>query len=355
MADQGQGQRTEKPTKRKQEKARKEGQFAASRELLAAVQFLTFVVLLAAGGSFFLERTREMARYFLTSAFELQLTPRSVTGVYRDALKHVFLPLLWMGACLMTIALAGQLASTRLGFSPNKLIPDVKRLNPLEKVKNVPSQNFASFLQALMFLPLIAAAVYTVAKSNLSEYAVLSRESLLPALHLVGSSLKDLLWKAAWLFLLIGCLDFVRQYRRQQKSLKMSKQEVREEMKETEGNPQIKGRIRQIQRDFVRRSMMKDVPTATAVVVNPTHYSVAIRYDMDNMAAPKVVAKGKNYLARRIREIAMQHQIPIIENQPLAQALYKSANVGQEIPPHLYRAVAEVLAYIFKLMHPRRA
>jgi flagellar biosynthetic protein FlhB len=170
----------------------------------------------------------------------------------------------------------------------------------------------------------------------------------------VSGSVKDLLWKAAFLFLLIGGLDFLRVYRRHNKSLRMTKQEVREELKETEGNPQIKSRIRRIQRDLARRNMMKEVPKATAVIVNPTHYSVAIRYEMETMAAPRVLAKGKNYLARRIRELALQHQVPIIENQPLAQALYKSAEVGQEIPPHLYRAVAEVLAYVFRLMHPRR-
>jgi len=136
--------------------------------------------------------------------------------------------------------------------------------------------------------------------------------------------------------------------------LKMSKQDLRDESKETEGNPQMKGRIRRLQRDLARRNMMKDISKATAVIVNPTHYAVAIRYEMESMAAPLVLAKGRNYLARRIREIAMDHQIPIIENEPLAQALYKSAEVGQEIPAHLYRAVAEVLAYIFKLMHPRR-
>jgi flagellar biosynthetic protein FlhB len=135
----------------------------------------------------------------------------------------------------------------------------------------------------------------------------------------------------------------------------MSKQDLRDETKETEGNPQMKGRIRRIQRDLARRNMMKDISKATAVIVNPTHYAVAIRYEMEGMAAPLVLAKGRNYLARRIREIAMEHQVPIIENEPLAQALYKSAEVGQEIPAHLYRAVAEVLAYIFKLMHPRRS
>ncbi|HEV2445993.1 MAG TPA: EscU/YscU/HrcU family type III secretion system export apparatus switch protein, partial [Candidatus Sulfopaludibacter sp.] len=118
-------------------------------------------------------------------------------------------------------------------------------------------------------------------------------------------------------------------------------------------NPQIKARVRRIQRDLARRNMMKEIPKATAVIVNPTHYSVAIRYEMESMAAPLVLAKGKNYLALRIRQIALDQQIPIVENQPLAQALYKSADVGQEIPPHLYRAVAEVLAYIFKIMRKR--
>src|SRR5205085_4386499 len=192
------------------------------------------------------------------------------------------------------------------------------------------------------------------ARANLTSYAGLARVGVWPALTVISESLKHLLWKAAYLFLAISCLDLLRVIRRHNKSLRMTKQEVRDEFKETEGNPQIKSRIRRIQRDLARRNMMKEVSKATAVIVNPTHYSVAIRYEMESMAAPRVLAKGKNYLARRIRELALQHEIPIIENQPLAQALYKSAEVGQEIPPHLYRAVAEVLAYIFKLMNPRR-
>jgi flagellar biosynthetic protein FlhB len=241
-----------------------------------------------------------------------------------------------------------------LGISLQKLAPDPKRLNPLEKIKNIPQQNMASFFQALLFLPLLALAVYTIGRANLAAYAGLARVGVWPALTVISNSLKDLLWKAAFLFLAIGCLDFLRVYRRHNKSLRMTKQEIRDEHKETEGNPQIKNRIRRLQRDFARRNMMKEVAKATAVIVNPTHYSVAIRYEMESMAAPRVLAKGKNYLARRIRELALQHEVPIVENQPLAQALYKSADVGQEIPPHLYHAVAEVLAYILKLMHQRR-
>ena len=161
----------------------------------------------------------------------------------------------------------------------------------------------------------------------------------------------SLLWRAAFGFGVIGVLDLLRQKRRYTKSLRMTKHEVREEFKETEGNPQMKGRIRRLQRDLARRSMMKEVPKATAIIVNPTHYAVAIRYSMDGGAAPKVVAKGKNYLALRIRKKAIEHQVPIVENPPLAQALYASVEVGQEIPSHLYRAVAEILAYIYRMMN----
>jgi len=348
-----QGQRTEKPTKRKLDKARREGQFPASREFLASLQFLTFTVLLSVCGMSVLERARGMARYFLAAAFHLELSSHVLPRLYRESVGHVFQPLIWMGLCLAGVALAGQLASTRFGLSPSKLAPDPKRLNLLEKIRNLPSQNFASFLQALLFLPLLIGAVCAVAGQNLLAYAGLSGEAPLPAFQVVVGSLKTFLWKAALLFAVVGGLDFLRVYRRHNKSLRMTKQEVRDELKETEGDPQIKGRVRRIQRDLARRNMMREIPKATAVIVNPTHYSVAIRYEMESMAAPLVLAKGKNYLALRIRQIATDHQVPIVENQPLAQALYKSADVGQEIPPHLYRAVAEVLAYIFRVMRSR--
>ncbi len=350
MADQG--QRTEKATKRKIEKSRREGQFPASRELLAALQFLTFVVLLTAGGGAFFERTRDMVRYFLVAAFRLTVTPRAIVRIYSEVLQHVFTPLLWMGGSLTASALAAQLGSTRLGLSLQNLAPDIKRLNVLQKLRNVPRQNTAAFLEAVLFLPLLALAVYKIAGGNLAAYAGLARESLPPALRLISASFLDFLWKAAALFSAIGILDFVRVYRHHYKSLRMTKLEIRDELKETEGNPQTKQRVRRIQRDMARRNMMKEIPKATAVIVNPTHFAVAIRYEMEGMAAPRVLAKGKNYLALRIRQIALDHQVPIVENQPLAQALYQSADVGQEIPPHLYRAVAEVLAYIYKLMHP---
>jgi flagellar biosynthetic protein FlhB len=219
-------------------------------------------------------------------------------------------------------------------------------------LRNIPRQNAAAVVQAVLFLPLLALAVYKIAGGNLATYANLARQGLPAALQVISASFRDFLWKAAALFCAVGLLDFLRVYRHYYKSLRMTKMEVRDELKETEGNPQSKQRVRRIQRDLARRNMLKEIPNATAVIVNPTHFAVAIRYEMEGMTAPRVLAKGKNYLAVRIRQIAVEHQVPIVENQPLAQALYKSADVGQEIPPHLYRAVAEVLAYIYKIMHP---
>ena len=153
--------------------------------------------------------------------------------------------------------------------------------------------------------------------------------------------------------MVFGLVDLFRQKQRYQQDLKMSKQEIRDEYKELEGNPMMKQRIRRLRRDMARRRMMHAVPTATAVIVNPTHFAIALKYDVNSPGAPRVVAKGKNYLALRIRQKAIENQVPLIENPPLAQALYKSVEVGQEIPAHFYRAVAEVLAYIFKLMNGR--
>ena len=349
MADSS--QRTEKPTKRRLDKARREGQFPSSRQFLAALQFLAFAVLFSAAARPLLRRLRETARYLLTGAFHIETSPARLVNLYQLVLARVFGPVLAIGAGLAGVALAAQLGSTRLGLAPQKLAPDIKRLNLLEKLRQLPGQNMASLFESLLFLPLLALAVTAAARRNLPAFTGLVHEGPVPALATVSHSIEGFLWQAGALFGVIGLLDFLRIQHQHTKSLRMSKQELRDELKETEGDPQIKQRVRRIQRDLARRHMMKDVPKATAVIVNPTHYSVAIRYEIETMAAPLVIAKGKNYLALRIRQIASDHEIPIVENQPLAQALYKSADVGQEIPAHLYRAVAEVLAYIYRVMH----
>lgn len=346
--------KTEEPTQRRLDNARKEGQFAQAREFVSALQFGLFLALLGAGGASWLAGLRSTARTLFVRAFAGEMRAPELSHIAWLLFWRHALPLVAAGLGITVATLAFRLVTTQFGLSFKKLIPDAARFNPLSKLRDLPKQNLPMLAQAALLLPLFMWAVYVVVRDKLEYLLILPLASVETGYRFVSASLMDLFWKAAGLFLLFGVVDLVRQRRRHKQDLRMSKQDIREEMKEMEGNPQMKAQVRRIQRDRSRRQMMKEVPTATAIVVNPTHYAVAIRYRMEDMAAPTVVAKGKNYLARRIREKAIEHQIPIIENPPLAQALYRSVEVGQEIPPHLYRAVAEILAYIFKLMHGRR-
>ena len=345
--------KTEPATQRRLEKAREEGQFPSARDFVGALQFMVFLALLGAGGAHWWAQFRQTTRSIFKQAFAADLRPSDLTHIAWQLFWQHFLPLALGGMAVAVATLGFRLVTTRFGLSLKKLTPDPSRLNPLSKLKELPKQNLPMLMQAVIMLPLFLWAVYAMARNKLDGFLALPLESVESGSAFIGGSLMELLWKAAGVFLVFGAVDLIRQTHRYKQDLRMSKQEIKEEAKDQEGNPQMKARIRRLQRERARRQMMKDVPTATAVVVNPTHFAVAIRYHVEDMAAPLVVAKGKNYLALRIRHKAMEHQVPIIENPPLAQALYKSVKVGQEIPPHLYRAVAEILAYIFKLMNGR--
>jgi flagellar biosynthetic protein FlhB len=220
----------------------------------------------------------------------------------------------------------------------------------MNRLRELPRQNFTSAVKAALLLGLMCFAVYGITVENLNSFLLLPLSSMQVGLARVAAPIEQLLWKIAGLLMIFGAIDLVRQRMRYNRDLRMSKQEIREELKESEGDPHIKGRIRRLRRELLRRKMMQDVPTATAVIVNPTHFAVAIKYESSSMTSPLVVAKGKNYLALRIRQKAVEHGVPIIENPPLARALYDSAEVGQEIPVQFYRAIAEVLAYIYRMM-----
>ena len=350
MADQS---KSEQPTQRRLDKAREEGQFPAAREFVSALQFMVFLGLLGAGGAAWFTGFRQTTRGLFLMAFAGSLTPQDLTAVAWRLFRGQFLPLVLAGLAVAFATLLIRLLTTRFGLSLKKLAPDASRFDLLARLKELPRQNLPALVQACILLPVFLWAVSVVVRDKLDSLVALPVENPSTGIAFIGSSLMELFWKAAGVFLVFGAVDLFRQMRRYKQDLRMSKQEIREELKDVEGNPQMKARIRRLQRDHARRHMMKEVPKATAVIVNPTHFAVAIRYQVEGMAAPMVVAKGKNYLALRIREKAAEHQVPIIENPPLAQALYKSVEVGQEIPPHLYRAVAEILAYIFKLMNGR--
>ncbi len=348
-------QKSEKPTPRRLVKAREEGNFPTARTFVGSMQFVAFVGLLHVWGPAWIRSLQGGFMGLIQNALNPRLSPRDLLFLCIGLMKQLMIPIGVMGAVMIGITIGVQLVVTGFGISMKKLTPDLKRLNPLARLRQLPGQNFPALIQAAIMIPVFGAAVYYLVADNLTGFLALPLSGLVSGVSLVGSSIETLLWKAAGLFLVFGLVDLVRQKSRYQSELKMSKQDIRDEMKEMDGNPVVKARIRRIRRDLARRRMMKEVPTATAVIVNPTHYAVALKYSLEEKGAPRVVAKGKNYLALRIRQMALDNNVPLIENPPLAQGLYKSVDVGHEIPAHFYRAVAEVLAYIYRVMNGRRS
>ena len=346
-------EKTERASPKQLLKARTEGNFPSTRQFLGGIQFLVFVALLQNLGGGWVDKLRLATVAVLHAALRAELAPEDWLVMARDLLLLCIGPLLLTGLALALLSLGLQLGLTGFGISFEKLMPKFDRLNPVSKLKNVANQNVSGLVQALLLLPVCGYAIYALASENADRLLTLPLKSLDIGAAEIARTILSLLWRGAGVFFVFGCIELIREKVRHANQMKMTKQEVKQEFKETQGDPQIKARIHRIRRDQARKRMMHHVPTATAVIVNPTHYAVALRYDPETMAAPVVVAKGKNYLALRIRKIALDHQVPLIENAPLAQGLYKAVDVGQEIPPHLYRAVAEILAYIVKLMHRR--
>jgi flagellar biosynthetic protein FlhB len=351
MADTG--QRTEQPTQRRIEKARREGQFLQSREFVSGLQFAVFVLLLVLFGPRAGAQLQAVIRFLLERAPSMDLTVTSFIALAWDLVVPVATPVLILGLTLAAVSVGVGLLLSRGGLALKRLSPDLNRLNPVSRLKQLPQRNLQQALYALFLLPFFALALYGVLAENLEAILRLPLLPLPLGFAQILDSFYALFGKAAGILFGIGAIDLVRQKRKYVRDLRMTRHEVKEEWKEAEGDPQVKMRIRRMRNDLLRRRMMREVETATAVIVNPTHYAVAIRYRPEEAPAPKVVAKGKNYLALRIRHRAQEHQVPIIENPPLARALYGSAEVGQEIPPQFYRAVAEVLAYIYRLTNSR--
>jgi len=347
------GEKTEQATPRRLLKARREGQFAASHDFVSGLQFTVFVVLIGQAGPSLVATLKEVTRGLFIEAFRGDLGPATLIGILHEALSRGLSPLLYSSGIMLLTALAFQLTSTGFSFSLSRLAPKASNFDVFSKLRSLPQKGLFSAIQAVALVTVFGATIYWIVTRNGQRLLLIPLAGFPVGLETLRSLCMDLLWKGAALFLLFGFIDLLRQKRRFTKQMRMSKQDIRDELKEAEGNPQTKMRIRRLQRDVRRRRMMDEVKTATAVVVNPTHYAVAIRYHHDSMAAPLVVAKGKNYLALRIRARALECGVPLIENPPLAQALYHSVEVGQHIPPHLYRAVAEILAYIYRLMGAR--
>jgi len=342
------GERTEQATQHRRDQARKEGDLLHSRELSAAAGTLAGVMVLRALGSRVLVVWRGAFTGFLALGSPARWEPSEVEPTL-IAMRRLALSVLGPSGVVMAAvaiaALGAGIAQTGgVTFYAGAIGFKLDRINPVSNIKNLFSLRAAARL-AKSLLPASLLAVFAVQR--------IARQLTLPPfstarLELLGSDIYGLLLAAAWLLFGWSAVDYLVEWQSRESRLKMSREDMREEFKQTEGNPQIRGRIRNLQRQMRRRRVKADVSKAAVVLVNPTHYAVALGFDFGTMEAPKVMAKGRNLLAEEIKAEARWAGVPIIENPPLARSLYRSVEVGQPIPVDLYAAVAAILAYLYR-------
>jgi flagellar biosynthesis protein FlhB len=349
-------EKTENATPKRLEEARKRGEIPRSRDLSAAAVLMMGGVALSFLGQNVAGDLFGMMRSSLSLTRDQALDTThllpALSGAAFDALFSC-LPIYGL------ITLAALLAPLMLGgwsFSTEALMPKFSRLNPFEGVKRMfSSRSIVELLKALGKFGIVAVVAVYVLRKDMAALLGLGTEptavAIAHAIQLCGSGLISV---SAGLLLIAG-IDVPFQLFQYAKQLKMTKEEVHREMKEMEGSPEMKGRIRQMQQELARGRMMQDVPKADVIVTNPTHFAVALRYDENGMRAPMVVAKGADVIAARIREIAGEHSVPIFEAPPLARVLYRNVDIGHEIPANLYVAVAQILSYIFQLRAAKQA
>jgi flagellar biosynthetic protein FlhB len=342
------GERTEQATQHRREQARKEGDVLHSRELSAAAGTLAGVMVLGALGSHMLIVWRTSFAGFLDLGSASHWEPATVAPTLY-ALRRLTLniagPVAVMMAAVAAAALGVGVLQTggvnffigAIGFKPD-------RINPISNIKNLFSLRAAARL-AKSLIPAAALAIFAVQR--------IGRQLTLPPfstarLEMLGSDVFGMLMAASWLLFGWSAIDYVVEWQSRESRLKMSREDMREEMKQTEGNPQIKGRIRNLQRQARRKRVKADVSKAAVILTNPTHYAVALGFDFGTMEAPKLLAKGRNLLAEEIKAEGKWAGVPIIENPPLARSLYRTVEVGQPIPVDLYAAVAAILAYLYR-------
>ncbi len=352
MAEQDEGEeRTEQPSARRLEEARKQGQLPRSRELS------TFMVMLAASGGLLLlgqpiatELAQAMRAQFnaIAQPPAAEMLPTLLGAALWQALK-LCLPLFGL------LALAAALAPLALGgwnFAAQAFQPQFSRLDPLKGLGRIfSSHGLVELGKSLLKVLIVGGTGALIVWQLTGELMSLSGEAPQVGMaHAASLCLRAFLWMSGTLAV-IALADVPYQLWHHHKQLRMTRQELREEAKESEGRPEVKGRIRQLQREISRRRMLENVPKADVVITNPTHVAVALRYDPQRMQAPIIVAKGAELMAAKIREIAAAHQVPLLESPPLARAIYHHAEIDQPIPLGLYTAVAQVLAYVYQLKH----
>ncbi|HYR85238.1 MAG TPA: flagellar biosynthesis protein FlhB [Terriglobia bacterium] len=340
-------ERTEKPTSKRREKASNDGQFAYSPQLTSA---LTLAVCIPT--VFYYLHSASGFRAFFASVLQDVTSSDNPELILVSIIRRTGVYFLMAAAPVFAAALLATIAGNALQglpkFSAFKLKWD--RLNPVQGLSRLKTKvSWIEWLKLLVMVAAVGGLMYSTFSTYWEQLVTLPAHSLESSNSIIRSMVLHILGYVVGVVGILAVADLFIQRWNFEKSIKQTKQEVKEDMKALEGNPQIKGKIRSIQREAARRRMMSRVKDADVIVTNPTHYAVALEYKPEKMAAPRVIAKGRDFIAQRIKELGREHDIPTVENKPLARALYRSVEVEQEIPMELYKAVAEVLAYVFKV------
>jgi flagellar biosynthetic protein FlhB len=347
------GEKTEEPTAKRKADARKKGQVGKSQEINAAFVLLAgFMVLKVLGGN----AVAEIMNYstYIYGNLNVDINEESIMQMFIGMiilLAKTSIPLM---VFIMIIGLAMNLAQVGLNFSTETISFDPNKLNPINGAKRMFSKrSLVELIKSLLKIIIIGYFIITYLKDEVFQIPKLIYMDIFAGLNKMSDTIFFLAFKIIGVFIVMAVLDFAYQKWQNLQDLKMSKQEVKEEFKQQEGDPKIKGKIRQKQRQMAMARMMQEVPQADVIVTNPTHFAVALKYQ-SGMSAPIVIAKGQDLVAQKIKEIARESKVPIVENKPLARALFAAVEIGAAIPQELYKAVAEVLAYVYRLKKKNR-
>ena len=354
------GEKTEEPTAKKLSDARNEGQVAKGKDLTSAVMLLVlFMVLRFTVGNMgegfiecFNKNYTQIGDLFTSThgEYNTQYTIALIQSAALDMLK-LLIPFFGVG---FIIAIVIELAQVKWKPTSKPLQPKLSKFNPINGIKRMFSvRTLVSLIKQIVILVVIFIVVYNKLKSRMSDIYMLYDIPLISAIMLLGDIIFDIGTVICVIYTIIGIADYVFEKRKFRKDMMMTKQEVKDEWKNTEGNPEVKNKIRQKMSEASRRRMMQAVPEADVVITNPTHFAVALKYEQNKGKAPVVVAKGEDYLAAKIKEAARENNIEIVENKPLARMLYYNVELDEEIPPELYQAVAEVLAFVYNIKNKR--
>ncbi len=349
MAEEQFQERTEKATPRRKEKAREEGKVCRSQELNSAVMLCLGAATLYVMGPMLAGQLKELMTFIFSQAPLMNTTNESILAFFSQRVINFFILMAPIFAILMVVAYGINLLQVGFLFTTKTLEPKLDKLDITKGIKKLVSiRSLVSLVRDVIKISLIAYVGYRAITAELDTFYNLADNSVAVFAGTMGKMALTTELELGAVILVLALFDYAYQKYDFEKNIKMSKQDIRDENKDTEGSPLVKSRIRQIQREMSRKRMMEEIPNADVVVTNPTHIAVALKYDTEAMDAPMVVAKGERIIAAKIKEIAQAAGVPIVENRPLARALFKMCDIGSYVPAKLYRAVAEVLAYVYR-------